>query len=39
MLAQEDALAEAEPLSENGYKVPLTKGLIAQALLRIEEVR
>ena len=39
VLAQEDALAEAEPLSENGYKVPLTKGLIAQALLRIEEVR
>ena len=38
VLAQEDALAEAEPLSENGYKVPLTKGLIAQALLRIEEV-
>jgi xanthine dehydrogenase YagS FAD-binding subunit len=39
VLAQEDALAEAQPLSENGYKIPLTKGLLAQALLRVQEVR
>jgi xanthine dehydrogenase YagS FAD-binding subunit len=30
-LAAQDALADAEPLSENGYKVPLTQGLIAEA--------
>lgn len=30
--AGEDALRLAEPLSENGYKVPLTKGLIVKAM-------
>ncbi len=30
-LAAQDALADAEPLSENGYKVPLTQGLVAEA--------
>jgi xanthine dehydrogenase YagS FAD-binding subunit len=30
--AGEEALAHAEPLAENGYKVPLTKGLIVKAL-------
>lgn len=29
--AGEDALAEAEPLSQNEYKIPLTKGLILKA--------
>ncbi len=31
-LAAAEAMAKAEPLSENGYKVPLTKGLITRAL-------
>ena len=30
-LAAQDALSDAEPLSDNGYKVPLTRGLIAEA--------
>lgn len=29
------ALAGAQPLSENGYKVPLTKGLITKALTKL----
>ena len=29
--AGEDALSEAEPLSQNEYKIPLTKGLILKA--------
>lgn len=33
--AGEDALAGAEPLEHNGYKVPLTKGLITKALRTI----
>ena len=31
----EAALEGAEPLSENGYKVPLTKGLIEKAMRRL----
>ena len=31
----EAALHGAEPLSENGYKVPLTKGLIEKAFRRL----
>lgn len=31
----EEALRGAEPLSENGYKVPLTKGLITRALQKL----
>ena len=34
-LAREGALAGAAPLSENGYKVPLTKGLITRAFRAI----
>lgn len=34
-LAAEDALADARPLSDNGYKVPLTKGLIVRAFERL----
>jgi len=30
-LAAQDALADAEPLSDNEYKIPLTRGLIAEA--------
>ena len=33
----EAALEGAEPLSENGYKVPLTKGLIEKAMRRLAE--
>ena len=31
----EEALRGAEPLAENGYKVPLTKGLIVRALQKL----
>ena len=31
----EAALEGAEPLSENGYKVPLTKGLIEKAMRKL----
>lgn len=34
-LAADAALAGAEPLSENGYKVPLTRGLITRALQKL----
>jgi len=30
-----EALEGAEPLSENGFKIPLTKGLIARAFLKL----
>jgi xanthine dehydrogenase YagS FAD-binding subunit len=30
--ACEEALRGAEPLSENGYKIPLTKGLLTRVL-------
>ena len=30
--AAKDALAEAQPLEHNGYKVPLAKGLIVRAM-------
>jgi xanthine dehydrogenase YagS FAD-binding subunit len=33
--AGEDALAGAEPLEHNGYKIPLTKALIAKALRKL----
>ncbi|MFT7677177.1 MAG: xanthine dehydrogenase YagS FAD-binding subunit [Planctomycetota bacterium] len=35
VLARESALDGAEPLSENGFKVPLTKGLITRAFQRL----
>jgi xanthine dehydrogenase YagS FAD-binding subunit len=35
VLARESALEGAEPLSENGFKVPLTKGLVTRALERL----
>lgn len=35
ILARESALEGAEPLSENGFKVPLTKGLITRAFQRL----
>lgn len=34
---QEQALAGAEPLEQNGYKVPLTQGLLRRALIRLAE--
>lgn len=37
--AAEAAVAGAEPLSENGYKVPLVKGLVAEQLAAIRETR
>ena len=36
-LAAEDALRGAEVLSQNGYKIPLTKGLITKALEKLAE--
>ena len=33
--AAEDALRDARPLAENGYKVPMTRGLITKALRRL----
>lgn len=35
--AAEDALADAEPLDHNGYKVPLAKGVIRRAFERLAE--
>ena len=35
VLARESALEGAQPLSENGFKVPLTKGLITRAFERL----
>jgi len=35
--AAEAAVADAEPLSENGYKIPLVKGLVAEQLEAIRE--
>jgi len=34
-LVAEAALVGAEPLSENAYKVPLTKGLIEKAMRKL----
>ena len=34
-IAAENALVGAEPLSENGYKIPLTRGLIARAFTKL----
>ena len=34
-IAGDDALKQAEPLAENGYKVPLTKGLLTRALQKL----
>ena len=33
----EKALDGAEPLSENGYKIPLTRGLIEKAFRRLSQ--
>jgi xanthine dehydrogenase YagS FAD-binding subunit len=35
--AQEDALRGAEPLEQNGYKIPLTQGLIHRALTKLAD--
>ena len=36
-LAAEEALVGAEPLSQNEYKIPLTKALVRRALRKLAE--